>query len=188
MTIRLIVSGELNSGKTSLCRLIAAELKDRNWDTAGILTLGIFVEAEKVAFDIHDIRTGDSLRLAEVTERGTSMNGPSTKHWTFSDDALAWANKVLSQSTPCQVLIVDELGPLEFEQDTGLLSGIEAIETGDYTIALIVIRQHMLDHALELWPEARVERIKSIDQVPLMAERIVASLGHPSKLMNTPAE
>ena len=51
-----------------------------------------------------------------------------------------WGNQTLNTSTPCDVLVVDELGPLEFERGIGLQNGFTAIDSRNFDFALVVIR------------------------------------------------
>jgi nucleoside-triphosphatase THEP1 len=179
MSERVIISGDIDSGKTSLCGLLASEFKQHGWDVAGIITFGIFKAQEKVAFQATDLRSGESRRLAELKNPLPTNKGPLTKRWAFNARSLDWANSILEQSTPCQVLFVDELGPLEFDMGQGLLAGVEAINGGNYCYALIVVRQPLLDRALEHWPDSQVVQVGSKYDIHEQATQLLENLGFP---------
>jgi nucleoside-triphosphatase THEP1 len=75
-------------------------------------------------------------------------------------DAVAWGNQILRETVPCDLLVIDELGPLEFNREEGWIKAFDVLESGDYRSALVVIRPTLLDDALERWD---VERIINVD-------------------------
>ena len=85
-------------------------------DAAGILTLPQFANGNKVNMEVQSIRTGERRVLAE---RGCATTGFTTEKWFFQADAKEWGSEILSDATPCDVLGVDELGPLEIERGEG---------------------------------------------------------------------
>jgi len=50
------------------------------------------------------------------------------------------------------LLIVDELGPLEFIHAKGWLSGLVALDSFRYRLALVVIRPELMEAAQTRWP------------------------------------
>jgi nucleoside-triphosphatase THEP1 len=85
---------------------------------------------------------------------------------------IAWGNEVLRAATPCDVLIVDELGTLEFDRGEGWLTGLSAIDAGDYRLGVVVIRPELLAVAQRRWPHAQVIAIEAADQAGVEADRL----------------
>lgn len=150
----ILVSGELESGKTRFCVKSATILKERGWETAGLLAPAVFKGGRKVAIDALDLRNGTRRRLAQLKETDNSGGGIQTKRWRFFPETLDWGNKVLEAATPCDLLVVDELGPLEFERNQGLLAGFGAVGSGMYRLSLVVVRPALIERALDSWPGA----------------------------------
>jgi nucleoside-triphosphatase THEP1 len=50
----------------------------------------------------------------------------------------------LARATPCHLLVVDELGPLEIEREEGLLKAFDVLRRGDFALALVVIRPELV--------------------------------------------
>jgi len=71
---------------------------------------------------------------------------------------------MLEEAVPCDLLMIDELGPLEFQRGEGWVNGFDVIENGEYSTALIVVRPSLIDEAARLW---QVSRIIDLDQVTL---------------------
>jgi len=67
-----------------------------------------------------------------------------------------WANQRLAEAETSDLLVIDELGPLEFFQEKGLLAGMERLDEGKYRVACVVVRSALLPNALQRWPNAIV--------------------------------
>jgi len=55
--------------------------------------------------------------------------------------------------------VVDELGPLEFEEGRGWLTGLAAVDCGAFTAAVVVVRPRLLAEARRRWPGAEVVEV-----------------------------
>mgnify|MGYP001077632399 FL=1 len=166
-----IVTGPPGSGKTTLCREIAAAARRSGRDVAGVLSPAVFAGAVKTGIEAADLRTGEVRALARLRDlRGGAAL--ERGRWAFDEAALAWGNARLARSTPCDLLVVDELGPLEFEQGRGWTAGLAAVDSGAYGAALVVVRPGLLERARARWPGAEVADAASPHDRRRLAERI----------------
>jgi nucleoside-triphosphatase THEP1 len=166
-----LISGEIESGKTRFCRQAAGALKELGWDVAGIVSPAVFNEGGKIAIDGLDLRSGERRRLADLTATGDPLQGPQTKRWHFSMQALHWCNEVLQNATPCDLLIIDELGPLEFNRGEGLLAGFEANDSRQFKTSLTVVRTSLLEKARDRWPDAETLIISDDDNISTLVQK-----------------
>jgi nucleoside-triphosphatase THEP1 len=169
----LIMSGDFETGKTRFSQQLAQGLQEAGWDIAGIVSPAIFDDDIKTAIDAVDLRSGERRRLAERIQTGSLLDGPATSHWQFCQEVLDWCNGVLRSATPCDLLVIDELGPLEFERGIGLMAGFEAIDEGRYLASVIVIRPTLLEQAKARWPHAEViQSVPAEAAIPLIEDWI----------------
>ena len=159
-TVR-VVTGPRAAGKTAFCRLLVrrARSEDAGFTTAGVLSPKVFLQGREAAIDAVDLSTGQHRRLAVRGDVDSTGDGPSTLRWRFDAEVLAWGNTVLQSATPCDLLVVDELGPLEFIRGEGWISGLAAVDTMAFGSAAVVVRPELIEHALQRWPGALVTRI-----------------------------
>jgi iron complex transport system ATP-binding protein len=152
----LLVTGARGSGKSRWCAQLAELVRRRGGKVAGVASPAVVEGGRKVGIDIVDVSTGDRRRLADP--RGGPNGGETTERWRFAEAALAWGNEVLARVSldHADLLIIDELGPLEFHRGSGLSAGLDAIGARRYAVACVVVRPSLLDAALTRWPHAVV--------------------------------
>ena len=173
----LILSGEIGSGKTTLLQNLISDLKSDGVQIRGLLSPPVFEHNKKIGIDLVNLQTGEKRRFAGLNEN-ESME-LATARWGFDSEVMEWGNQILSHTDPCQLLIVDEFGPLEFERGIGLVQGLAAVDQRHFQCALIVVRPGMLAIALNRWPDAEVFPMARSTQVEILSslrERILAIL------------
>ncbi len=135
-----VLTGERSTGKTLVCTDLAAEGRARGLDVAGILTAPSGPELHAPR-QVIDIRSGSNRLFGVPSDGGTD---PLTPRWSLNADVFAWATEVVMSATPCDLLIVDELGPLELTGGRGWVRALDVLRRGDYGAALVVCRPGLL--------------------------------------------
>lgn len=137
-----VITGERGAGKTRYCALEEINARSRQLTVAGVLCPSLFQNGKKVGFFIRNLETGDQ-RLG-----GSTILKPEVSfefgHWQMDSESFSWANEFLADIRKCGLLIIDELGPLEFSHQKGFLSAFETLRSADYQKALVVIRPDLV--------------------------------------------
>ena len=171
---QIIISGIPGSGKTTLCQHIIQLGNQTGKEFKGLISPAVLIENVKIGIDVIDLSNGKRFRLADL-----SKNAPSelmTKRWAFNKEAVVRGNDILIRSVPCDYLMIDELGPLEFKRNEGWINGLTAVDQGEYLSAIVVIRPGLLTFAQKRWENPLIINIHKPDQASAIAEKIIELL------------
>ena len=141
-------------------------------DIAGLLSPPVYVNGIKTAIEVEDLRSGERKILA-VSRQG-EISGIQTKRWSFDTEVLNWGNDRLAEATPCDLLVVDELGLLEFERGGGWQNGKTAIHSGKFQLAIVVIRPELIAKGRDTFENAQVMEIPP--HLDTMQEQVMTEL------------
>lgn len=154
-----IITGPCQVGKTRFCSHLIQQAQSQDLQIAGLICPPVYIGQQKTTITIENLKTQQNRNLA--TARTSETQGLLTERWVFDEDVLAWGNQVLAETEGCDLLLVDELGPLEFNRGLGWQNGLHAIDKGEYQIAVVVIRPALVETAVKRWPQAQVVEIPS---------------------------
>jgi nucleoside-triphosphatase THEP1 len=137
-----ILTGPFGSGKTTACRQLADLAQQRGLDCAGIVCPARFDGTDKVGIDLLNLRTGECHPLAEADNQPSELR---TTLYRFDAEVMAWGATSLDMACPCDVLIVDEIGPLELERGQGWVNALDVLREGQFDLAVVVVRPSLVD-------------------------------------------
>lgn len=152
-----IITGPIQVGKTHFCLYLIDQARAKGLNLAGVICPPVFNRENKTAISIEDVKSHTRKTLA--TARTTEKEGIFTEAWDFDEEVLNWGNQILAGTGGCDLLFVDELGPLEFNRRLGWQNGLQAIDKGEYKTAVVVIRPSLTETAINRWPHAKVIEI-----------------------------
>jgi len=170
---RIIITGEIGAGKTSFCQHMARLGQQSGLKVRGILSLAVFDGGQKVSIQAVNLENAQNRLLAHKQDR---KGEPGRLGWAFEEDVVQWVNGVLEESVPCDLLIVDELGPLEFDRGQGFQQGLELLDGGQFSAGIVVIRPHLVNRARKRWPDAREVPVQMGENDSRQADQVFDSL------------
>jgi nucleoside-triphosphatase THEP1 len=142
-----VLTGGRGAGKTVHCGSLAEQASVAGWSVAGLLSPGIFKDGVKTGILTQDLRTGESRPLAMISSLNVKRSTFNLElgQWLFDPTVVDWANQVLQSRRPCDLFIVDELGPLEFFRGEGWVNAFDALRQTRYRLGVVVIRPECID-------------------------------------------
>lgn len=154
----VILTGGRGSGKTTWCQALNQEARERGFVPHGLISPGMFQDGIKTDIELVDLAGGRRDILARRREQGQVGEGdkPATQTWLFDPETLYWGEEVLKhilagEADPVEILIIDEMGPLEFERGAGWVSGLVLIDKRQYHLACVSLRPALLATARRWW-------------------------------------
>ena len=138
----LLLMAPSGRGKTTACQRAVELARSRGLRVGGLLSPPVVHDGVKTAITLRDVGTGRERVLARAHQAG---DGPRVGDWTFDPASVTWGNQVLASLAPCDLLVIDEIGPLELELGQGLMNALGVLRRGAYRLALVTMRPRLVE-------------------------------------------
>lgn len=148
----ILLSGPSGCGKTSWCLQLVQIAEQHKLSAEGLVSPAVFQAGKKTAIDLRRLPNGPCHRLAN--RRQEEAKGVLTEDWHFDAGQIGWGERHLASLRNPELLIIDELGPLEFLNGMGWQAAFPLIEQRAYRLAVVVVRPTLLWVAQGRWPWA----------------------------------
>ena len=165
----LILTGTVHSGKTSLLCQLSRELKKLGIGVDGFLSLAVFKSRKRIGYDLLDLNTET---VVPFIRRQGALNCPTVGPYYIQPEILAEAMRKIVGHQTRDLLIVDEVGPLEIRGE-GLWPALSSILSRPALRCLLVARRGILEDLRRLIVGSPV-RIFDIEDRAVYAELLAA--------------
>jgi nucleoside-triphosphatase len=138
----LLITGPRAVGKTYLCQRVVEEARETGRSCAGVLSPAVIERGERTGIRLINVATQEDRPLA------VSGDGSGDVRWgkyRFVPETLEWGADALNRATPCDLLVVDEIGPLELKAGQGLVAALKVLNAGGFALAVVVVRPELID-------------------------------------------
>jgi len=115
---QVLLTGPVNSGKTTACDKLREIARANRWKVGGVTIEKELDENGKVeTLILKDLMAGNRVEVGRPAVEGEELpEGWFKFHkWIFHREAFIWGNMLLSRPAPMDLIIIDEVGPLEME-------------------------------------------------------------------------
>lgn len=150
----LLVTGLRGSGKTLWCMDLIGRARARGLRLRGLVSPAIFEGGQKTGIGLEDLETGEQRHLAY--RRGGLGGDIQTQDWQMESGTLEWGNSILERIKTCDLFLLDEAGPLEFDQNAGLSAGLRIVDTAKDFPCVVVVRPSLMENARTRWGWSQV--------------------------------
>ncbi len=172
-----ILTGKINQGKTTLTSQIVSRLREEGILVKGLLTLGNTNDSQRSAYFIKDIDTGEQTELCSTRP---DRQKPNYGRFYFEEKGIQLGCNLIEQSMeePTDLVIVDELGPLEIN-DRGWAPAIEKVVESNTSAQFWVVREKLIKPMMRKWNvgEVIVFRLEE-DNLTTIVHTIIERLKH----------
>ena len=179
-----IVTGDRGAGKTSLLMALAEEFQQRQRHVGGILSPVARKDSMRIGYDIINIQTGERVPLCRNEPEGIGIR---IGQWVFRDDGIQFGRDSLDPSSllACDLVIVDEVGPLELENKVWAPSLDYLVRSSPHSI-ILAVRESLVERVRERWSFTpgsvwTIEGGNSGDLLKEIVEALICSNGKTEK-------
>jgi molybdopterin-guanine dinucleotide biosynthesis protein A len=162
--VRLLITGEPGSGKTSWCRQYIGRRQESGFSVGGILCPAIEKQGQRVGSNALDLLTGREVPFARLS-RGRSFGGSeAVGQYTIDKEGVSFACDAIRRAieSRCDLVVIDEVGPLELG-GKGLMSAVELALASSVNV-LIVVRSSLKEALLRRFPEYEFAVVADLTQ------------------------
>ncbi len=134
----ILLIGAVGAGKTTALTNLAGRWRSSGRDVRGILAHRVMEEGRLIGYDLEVIGEGKRVPLARRSGTSLEKVGP----FAFSKAGLALGRRALRESAAAQVVIVDEIGPLELKGGGWAREVVELLRESS-TALILVVREEL---------------------------------------------
>ncbi|MBU0639131.1 MAG: DUF2478 domain-containing protein [Planctomycetes bacterium] len=171
MSLALLL-GERYEGKTTSCQRLAEQARAHGRTVAGIVAPAVYEDGQRLGYDVLDLSTGATARLATVLGPGCEKIG----RFHLLDAGLALGRSTLlrvAQAAP-DLVIVDEVGRLEL-RGGGWAPDLDALVAGP-RLTLFAVRRTLAAQVAGRWYVAARDWYDLADGVDAVINTILGRL------------
>ena len=141
--MNILLTGQRQVGKTTVCRKVAELARGLGYAPAGLLT-PVVLDEDGFPVARHALMVSDGEQRLLARADG-NLGGPRTSRYSFAAAVFSWVLGRLRAaiSKGCDLLIVDEIGPLELEQGRGLAPLLSDLSAARLPPLLLVVRPEL---------------------------------------------
>ena len=166
----LVLTGEPGSGKSTQCRRVARAAREAGLAVRGVVATDVQVAGGSERW-LEDLRGGERILLGRMAT--PEMIAAGAPRWTLEDTALEQCDAILRAACPADLLVIDEVGPVELLQQRGSMMGVRHALSGLYDVALVVVRPSLVPRFLELFPDPPAE-VLDVQDVGVLGRLVAA--------------
>jgi nucleoside-triphosphatase THEP1 len=156
----IIVTGKVNSGKTTILEKLVSDEKSKGISPTGIIARGVLEGETKVGFDVRDLSSGSSMPLARIGKMAD--HGFSVGKYSFSTHAFKFAQRAILNFRRMGVVFLDEVGPLELNNE-GYANCLRALLESDISRLYVAVRSDFLPEFSSKFLKSNPARIIKAD-------------------------
>ncbi|OQY01879.1 MAG: hypothetical protein B6I26_02630 [Desulfobacteraceae bacterium 4572_130] len=151
---RIIITGDVQSGKSTLAENLIKKLRKKNINLCGILAKGLWKNNKRHGFDLIDLKSNKITPLAVYAplDDNKTNNSKINVCFKFFQKGIDAGKKALSieKCKNSKIIFIDEIGKLELKGLGWAKYLKELIEIPDL-IHIWIVRESLLEKVCEIW-------------------------------------
>ncbi|RLD46152.1 MAG: hypothetical protein DRI86_03925 [Bacteroidetes bacterium] len=159
----IIISGNIQQGKTTFVSKVINRLKRQSVDIGGFMSNVDYEGENRVGYTLENLKSGEKIQLCSITE---NKEWKKQGKFYFNPDAVVQGNKILDfENDKPELIVIDEIGPLEVKSG-GWFPAIQKIADESKAPMLWVVRDSLVNKISRKWPVGKIYHFKLSEDLP----------------------
>jgi len=167
------LTGSKGKGKSTACLNLAGQLSDQGLEVKGFCSPPVFSDGIKTGIDVVSLPSFERRRLGLIGEIEGYIQ---IRVWSMDPKTFDWINHMMKRFANAEVLIFDEFGPLEVEQDKGWHHALDVLKTANYHLAVITFRPDYQEFFSQEFPDIEIINLDNFGTTDVLFETVKAYL------------
>ncbi len=145
-----LITGKINSGKSTFAAAYITAKQQTGVATAGFLSDAEYVHGKKNRYFLRNIKTDESSLAVSAVKESDDMKTFGFSRFYFSESAYRNACYVLKGAVSSSIILIDEIGPLELN-GYGFTPAVTFLLKSFKGELILVIRKDAVEKALSYY-------------------------------------
>jgi len=157
---RIVITGPVQSGKSSLAWNLIKKLQQLSIPMAGFIAQGLWKNNQRCGFNLVDLKTKMITPLAKRNSPENSQPSSGKVPYTFFKEGINAGYRALMPEVckEAKIIMVDEMGRMEI-QGQGWAPCIDPLMVLKHPIHIWIIREALVSPICQLWPFKKTDII-----------------------------
>jgi len=151
--MNIIITGQIGSGKTTVCNKLSLKLKNKGIKCGGIISLKT-IEGN---IEVLNLKSQEKKMLAILKDssayKSSNQNNLScleTSKYFFFNEGIKFGNESILDSLNADIIFIDEIGQIEL-YGKGFIETLSLVQSGCAKNLIIVVRKELLEKYLKMF-------------------------------------
>ena len=160
----IIISGNIQQGKTTFVKKVIHRLQRKGIAVGGFMSEVVYENDERQGYELRKIGTEKRTPLCSINKKEDDWIKQGK--FFFNTNAIEFGNNLLTNSAAeSQLIVIDEIGPLELK-NKGWAKSINNICQNSTVPMLWVVRESLVNKISRHWPVGKIYHFKLSNDLP----------------------
>jgi nucleoside-triphosphatase THEP1/energy-coupling factor transporter transmembrane protein EcfT len=137
----IVATGATGAGKTTAVLSTVEDLRRSGYRVAGFVQPPRLEDGRKIGFGVRDLLSGEETDFARLVSRS---EGEHDTRFRFESAGFGLAERALGEVRSGDLLVIDELGPLELRGEGHMRAVQRALDVPGLRAVVVVVRGHLV--------------------------------------------
>jgi len=186
--VDILITGKPCVGKTTLCEKLIDRLEKKGFLCGGVICPDVKKDGVSTGKEAVNVRTKASRMLAVVQ---SGPEGARVVDYALNEQAVDLTKSIIESSSSCDVVILDDIGPIKLEESGLVEAAQEAFSTRNNIILIVrsslmnAFTRRFMDRGFSVFEVTEKNRDELVEQIISYIEKSLQKTEEASPIIFT---